>query len=148
MRKKYRTGPNLFFIEFIIALFFFLIVSTICVRVFVHAHLTTLNAEALSFAQTASSSVAEAIEASGGDEKALSGFFPQIRKEKSSFLISYDKNFQACAPEKAFYTLTFQINQENQMNKAEISVTDSRQHLVYRLFVRFCRPLTREEVLS
>ena len=148
MRKKYRTGPNLFFIEFIIALFFFLIVSTICIRVFVHAHLTTLDAEALSFAQTVSSSVAEAIEASGGDEDALSAFLPQMRKENSCFLLSYDRNFQTCEPEKAFYTLTFQIEQEKQMNKADISVTDNRQHLVYRLSARFCRPLTREEVLS
>lgn len=148
MRKKYRTGPNLFFIEFIIALFFFLIVSTICIRVFVHAHLTTQNAEALSFAQTVSSSVAEAVEASGGDEQALSDFFPQMRKEDSCFLISYDKNFQVCEPENAFYTLTFQTEQEGQMNKADISVTDNRQHLIYRLFVQFCRPLTREEVLS
>lgn len=148
MRKKYRTGPNLFFIEFIIVLFFFLIVSTICIRVFVHAHLTTLDAEALSFAQTASSSVAEAIKAGGDDEQTLTAFFPQMRKEDSCFLISYDKNFQVCDPVEAFYTLTLRPEQEGQLNEADISVTDSKNHLIYELPVHFCRPLTREEVLS
>ena len=148
MRKKYRTGPNLFFIEFIIALFFFLIVSTICVRVFVHAYLETLDAEALSYAQTVASSVAEAVEESGGDEQTLLGLFPQMQKKDACFFLVYDRNFQTCEPEDAFYTLTLRPEQEGQTNSADISVTDGRQQLVYELSVRFHRPLTREEVLS
>ena len=148
MRKKYRTGPNLFFIEFIISLFFFLIVSTICIRVFVHAHLTTLDAEALSCAQMTASSIAEAIEESGGDEQALTALFPQMRKEDGCFLLSYDRNFDPCEPDKAFCTLTVQTEQEGQMSRTSISVTDSRERQIYELSVRFCRPLTREEVLS
>lgn len=148
MRKKYRTGPNLFFIEFIIVLFFFLIVSTICIRVFVHAYLTTQNAEALSYAQAVSSSIAEAIEESRGDEQALLGAFPQMEKEDGHFFLSYDRDFQPCGPEKSFYTLTLQPEQERQMNKADISVTDSKNHLIYELSVRFCYPPVREEVLS
>ena len=148
MGKKYRTGPNLFFIEFIIALFFFLIVSTICIRVFVHAHLTTTGAEALSFAQTTASSIAETIEESGMEEQDLTGFFPQMRKEDSCFLLSYDKNFQPCEPGEAFYTLTLRPKREDRLDEAVISVSDSRQNLIYELSVRFYRPMTREEVLS
>ena len=148
MRKKYRTGPNLFFIEFIIALFFFLIVSTICVRVFVHAHLTTRDAEALSYAQTLASSIAETLEESGADKQALLHAFPQMREENSCFLLSYDKDFQTCRPEKAFYTVTLQPQSDGHLTSADISVTDSRGLSVYELSVQFYRPLTREEVLS
>ena len=148
MRKKYRTGPNLFFIEFIIALFFFLIVSTICVRVFVHAHLTTRDAEALSYAQTLASSIAETLEESGADKQALLHAFPQMREENSCFLLSYDREFQTCEPEKAFYTLTLRPEQDDHLIKADISVADKRGQLIYELSVQFHRPLTREEVLS
>lgn len=148
MNKKYRTGPNLFFIEFIIALFFFLIVSTICVRVFAHAHLTTLNAEALSCAQTISASIAEAIEEGGETEQILMELFPEIREEDGCFLLSYDRNFQFCEPEKAFYTLTVQPGNDGRTDSADITVTDNRQNLVYELSVQFYRPLTKEEVLS
>ena len=148
MKKKYRTGPNLFFIEFIIALFFFLIVSTICVRVFVHAHLVTLGAEALSYAQTTASSVAEVIKESRGDDQKLLDAFPDMHKSDGCFLLSCDKNFQFCRPEEASYTLTVKPSHEEQLNTAQITVTDSRQQVIYQLSVQFHSPLTREEVLS
>lgn len=149
MGKKYRTGgPNLFFIEFIISLFFFLIVSTVCIRVFVHAHMVTRNAEALSFAQTAASSVAEIIEANEGDARTLPDLIPQIIKKEDTFLLSYDRNFNICGSEAAFYTLSVRPAGDERPYESLISVADSRQNVIYELSVRFYRPSSRKEVLS
>lgn len=62
MKRTSRTGSRLFFIEFMIVLFFFLIVSTVCLRLFARAHVITRNADMLSHAQAAASSVAAAAE--------------------------------------------------------------------------------------
>ena len=48
MKKQNRTGSRLFFIEFLIVLFFFLIVSAVCLKLFAHAHQITERAEAFS----------------------------------------------------------------------------------------------------
>ena len=148
MRKKNKAGANLFFIEFIITLFFFLIVSTICIRVFVHSHIVTQNAEALSYAQTISSSIAEVIEGSEDPVKDLPVFFPEIQNENDSFFLTYDKNFQLCDAADAFYSVVVAFTQEDQAKKAEISMIDRRQNVIYELSVHFHKPLSREEALA
>ena len=60
------SGTRLFFIEFLIVLFFFLIISTVCLRLFVQSHSMTKRTEELFQAQEAAASVAELLEA-GGD---------------------------------------------------------------------------------
>lgn len=67
MNKDNRTGSRLFFIEFLIVLFFFLIVSTVCLRLFARAHMITQRADALSHAQAAAASAAAAVEAAVTD---------------------------------------------------------------------------------
>lgn len=41
------SGTRLFFIEFLIVLFFFLIISTVCLRLFVQSHSMTKRTEEL-----------------------------------------------------------------------------------------------------
>ena len=53
------SGTRLFFIEFLIVLFFFLIISTVCLRLFVQSHSMTKHTEELFQAQEAAASVAE-----------------------------------------------------------------------------------------
>ena len=53
------SGTRLFFIEFLIVLFFFLIISTVCLRLFVQSHSMTKRTEELFQAQEAAASVAE-----------------------------------------------------------------------------------------
>lgn len=57
------SGTRLFFIEFLIVLFFFLIISTVCLRLFVQSHSMTKHTEELFQAQEAAASVAELLEA-------------------------------------------------------------------------------------
>lgn len=59
MHKKITENSRLFFIEFLIVLFFFLIISTICLKLFVQAHKITVDSENLSRAQSLAASAAE-----------------------------------------------------------------------------------------
>ncbi|MCD7814293.1 MAG: hypothetical protein LUH20_09670 [Lachnospiraceae bacterium] len=83
MKKQASDKSRLFFIEFLIVLFFFLIIGTVCLRVFVAAHSTTRDADALAHAQSTAASIAEVLEAGESIEE----YFPEailISEESSS----------------------------------------------------------------
>ena len=137
------SGTRLFFIEFLIVLFFFLIISTVCLRLFVQSHSMTKHTEELFQAQEAAASVAELLEA-GGDSVAVlddSGLDPVIT-------ICFDQDFHSCSPKKESYSLTVPLIVDNHEENATISVCKSSGEVIYTLDVSFHRPLTREEVLS
>ncbi len=122
MDRNNRTGSHLFFIEFIIVLFFFLIVSTVCLRLFARAHGITQQADALSHAQAAAASVAAIVEDILADEtdntvtllqsaanylpEATLAALPESSSGQEGLLIFYDKKFQPCTADEARYLLT------------------------------------------
>lgn len=173
MKKNSRTGSRLFFLEFLIVIFFFLIISTICLKLFVSAKLMTQNAAALSRAQQISSSIAELFESSASTEASRYSFydsdrqtdktdplfsgsqivaeilaiFPQYVCEPSAQNASancfFDRNFEPCEKEKAFYTINVSVQiQENDM-QLSITALDHSQTLLYELPVTFHTPFTK-----
>lgn len=136
MKKNNRTGSRLFFIEFLIVLFFFLIVSTVCLRMFARAHTITRRADALSHAQAAASSAAAVFEnictdpdgATGGsDAQAIldlaAGLLPGAEVYTDGLCIFYDGEFQPCAIEEAAYALTASV----QPGETIYTLTDAAQ---------------------
>lgn len=147
MSRKTRTGSRLFFIEFLIVLFFFLIVSTVCLKLFTRAHLITQRANALSHAQAAAASVAAAIEGTDGTPESVAAFFPEANVSSDKIMISYDRDFVPCSSDDASYFLTASLDTVNQEKASVISILDRSQNIVYELSVCFHEPLTRKEAL-
>lgn len=148
MKQNSKTGSRLFFIEFLIVLFFFLIISTVCLRLFVRAHTITQRSEALSRAQAAAASVASVIEAGNALPKSAAAFFPDASVTETGFVLSYDSDFQPCPKEKAFYTLLVTITSEKREVSADITVQDCDHRILYELPVSFHLSLTRKEALQ
>lgn len=153
MKRNSRTGSRLFFIEFLIVLFFFLIISTVCLRLFTRAHTITQRSDALSHAQTVASSVAAVIES--GSTDVVSGilenataFFPDASVTEDGFFITYDQYFDPCPAEKAFYTLTLTLESTDREISADIVVQNYDHSVLYELPVFFYIPMTREEALQ
>lgn len=167
MKKNYKTGPHLFFIEFLIVLFFFLIISTVCLRIFVQAHNITRNANALSWASSYAASVAEILEGSDGSAPALQAAYPDAEfsfgEDTFTMVLSFNSDFEPCLPADSSYLLTAVLSSsrwqttgsiriiKNEMDKT--SAQDSGKVLtddsvIYELSVSFHRPFTREEALS
>ncbi len=128
MDRNNRTGSHLFFIEFIIVLFFFLIVSTVCLRLFARAHGITQQADALSHAQAAAASVAAVVEDILADETdnmitlqsaaeclpgAALATLPENSSGQEGLSIFYDKDFQPCTADEARYLLTATLESAN-----------------------------------
>lgn len=146
------SGTRLFFIEFLIVLFFFLIISTVCLRLFVQSHSMTKRTEELFQAQEAAASVAELLEAGGDSVSVLLTAYPEAVLDDSGLdrviTICFDQDFHSCAPKKESYSLTVPLVVDNHEESATISVCKSSGEVIYTLDVSFHRPLTREEVLS
>ena len=146
------SGTRLFFIEFLIVLFFFLIISTVCLRLFVQSHSMTKRTEELFQAQEAAASVAELLEAGGDSVSVLLTAYPEAVLDDSGpdpvITICFDQDFHSCAPKKESYSLTVPLVVDNHEESATISVCKSSGEVIYTLDVSFHRPLTREEVLS
>ena len=143
---------GLFFIEFLIVLFFFLIISTVCLRLFVQSHSMTKRTEELFQAQEAAASVAELLEAGGDSVSVLLTAYPEAVLDDSGLdpviTICFDQDFHSCSPKKESYSLTVPLIVDNHEESATISVCKSSGEVIYTLDVSFHRPLTREEVLS
>lgn len=150
MDKNSRTGSRLFFIEFLIVLFFFLIISTVCLRLFVKSHTITMRANALSGAQSTAASVAAVISSGDGSAQSVASYFPEALAEGEQLTLFFDKDFQAVdSGDNAFYTMTILLNPvSNQEKTGLISVSDREESILYELPVSFHRPLTREEALQ
>lgn len=84
MKNQNAGKSRLFFMEFLIVLFFFLIVSTICLRLFVKAHQITQNANALAHAQSAAASVAEVLSNGHGTAEEVAAYFPEAAVKTTS----------------------------------------------------------------
>ena len=101
------SGTRLFFIEFLIVLFFFLIISTVCLRLFVQSHSMTKHTEELFQAQEAAASVAELLEAGGDSVSVLLTAYPEAVLDDSGpdpvITICFDQDFHSCAPKKVIH---------------------------------------------
>ncbi|MCD8337861.1 MAG: hypothetical protein LUD18_11470 [Lachnospiraceae bacterium] len=156
MKKQASDKSRLFFIEFLIVLFFFLIIGTVCLRVFAEAHSVTRNADALSRAQSAAASIAEVLEAG----ESIEAYFPEallVLEESDSeenfsqtaiYEITFSSDFQECGANDAFYTLSLNLSTEGHNQTAHIIVADRTGDTLYELSVTCHLPLTREEALS
>ena len=107
------SGTRLFFIEFLIVLFFFLIISTVCLRLFVQSHSMTKHTEELFQAQEAAASIAELLEAGGDSVSVLLTAYPEAVLDDSGpdsiITICFDQDFHSCAQKKESYSLSFSI---------------------------------------
>ena len=174
MKKNARTGSRLFFIEFLIVIFFFLIISTFCLRLFVAARLTTQKASALSHAQQMASSIAELVE--GGVTRAdeLPEYFPDDVYEvapdsgaaetaatsagsestsadasaTTSVAFYYDREFTPCSKGGAFYTVTASLTLSGSQKQVTVVTKDADGTVIYELPVTFHVPATKKETIG
>jgi hypothetical protein len=157
-------------IEFLIVLFFFLIISTVCLRLFVQSWQITRRANALSGAQAAAASITAVLSAHPDSADAMDLYFPDARMTEDGFQLDYDSKFQVISNTDssdsdsdpsadadssdtdvsgtaASYTLTAHFSGTQDI-LAEISVCDRTGDVLYTFSATVHRPLTRKEALQ
>ncbi|MBQ6696553.1 MAG: hypothetical protein IJN16_07605 [Lachnospiraceae bacterium] len=84
------SKSSLFLMEVIIALLFFSLASTVCIRLFVKSHTLSRDTQNLNYAVTQSQNLAEAFIGVDGDMEQLQSLFPgsHLRNENQSLTVS------------------------------------------------------------
>lgn len=148
MHKKNTGNSRLFFIEFLIVLFFFLIISTICLKLFVQAHQITADSEKLSRAQILAASAAELLLSGYEADEACS----VCQKQADAYSSEQEPT---AANSLASNALCIQITDTSD-SKTEadpscreylIHICQTDGELIYQLPLTVHHPLTQTEVL-
>ena len=136
MQQKKGVRSSLLLIELIVTLFFFLLISVICIQIFAKTYTISQRSRELNHAQNLTAGAAEVLEYAGVSYEHWQTFFPEIQSDENLFRICYDKNFTACTLEEAFYTLTVEFSAD----ETGSIVFSKGEETIYSLVVRFHTP--------
>ncbi|MCI8466165.1 MAG: hypothetical protein HFI63_10005 [Lachnospiraceae bacterium] len=109
-QKRHRS--SLFLLELIFVIFFFSLASAVCIQLFVKAHLTEQETEALNRAIPLAESAAEAFHSVSGNLEELTELFPggQINEAGDSFQVLYDEGWRPVESGEGSYTLSITLD--------------------------------------
>ncbi|MGL4546688.1 hypothetical protein [Eubacterium aggregans] len=145
MKHRYATSKNsLFLMELIIAIFFFVLASGVCIQIFVKAHVLSTDTQRTQLAVNESSSAADIIRANPGDATAtLLQNLPGATLFEGAVECSYDVQGQTCAPADADIQMRILLSQAEGMITGEIVVTQTAtQESLYTLQVKRYIPIS------
>lgn len=104
----------LFLMELIIALLFFALASTVCIRLFTKAYLLSEQTINENHAVIHAQNLAEAFLATDGDFSQIQALFPNASTDNAeySLLLLFDENWEACIREDAHFEASLTIHPE------------------------------------
>lgn len=149
MRHTRGTKSSLFLIEFIIVLFFFLLVAAVCIQVFVRAYFLSRESENLSHAQTIVQSFAEALKGSDGSIDDMQELMPELTLHGGSYEAWYDSQWEPCGEEDAAFLLSADMNVIATEKKAKLSIQQLYNgKYLFEIQLHFHTPVSKEVILS
>lgn len=137
MNRTARSQSSLFLIELILAILFFSLGSSICIRVFAQASLMSRSAADLSFASSQVSGAADFVRHSDDPAGEAASFFPVARTDGEGFCAFYDEDRSLCGEDRAAYTMTAVLSEDDGMSLAHISMAGADGEILYELDLRF-----------
>lgn len=139
------SKAGLFLIELIILILFFAVAGAICVRLFVTAHLESIQGEVLSQAVLACQSAAEAYKCTDTVEKAMA-CLPGAQRTSEGFDLLYDANWAPAKGDNAAYMVCVSLAERDGVGEAQIDAlpyipyeareTQPREPSIYTLSVK------------
>lgn len=113
---------SLFLLELIIAILFFSLASTVCVRFFVNSHTMEAQSMELNHAVNAATSVAEILRNTENPYASLQTEFSLGERKDDTFQIYYDEYWVPCAAKQAVYKLSLQTENTDSFLNGTIDV--------------------------
>lgn len=134
MKERKRNGSKLFLTELMISIFFFAIVVAICIQLFSDSFIMSKDSKRLTEAVNITSNFAEYYYVWDGEADSLIGAFPTGSFEGDSFVVNYDKSFEA-VPYKEKYYMKADFYKEDIIETVVISFNFDDGEEIYRLKV-------------
>ena len=135
MNKQPAKRSSLFLMELIIAILFFSLASTVCVRIFVKSHTLEEESIQLNHAVLVTSSVAEIFRNQENPFEILEMQYPDGVKSDNHYQFFYAKDWSLCNKDEAVYTVIADFAKVSSFEIADIQVITSKQS-IYDLSVK------------
>ncbi len=135
---------SLFLLELIIAILFFSLAATVCVRFFVESHTLERQSVDLGRSVSVAASVAEILRSTDDFYPYLQDQFPQGEAGENSFVIGFDTEWNPCLARDCVYRVLLQTETQNAFLQGQILVTKGDISL-YTLTVE--KYLLKEDIL-
>jgi len=104
MNKYLKSKTSLFLMELIITILLFAACGAVCMRLFVSAHVMTMDTVELNRSVSIAQGFAEVMRGTDGDMQSVLEHYPDaITGGEGFFEVYYDKNFEPCDYENASY---------------------------------------------
>lgn len=146
MKRSAGSRTRLFLLEFIIVLFFFMLVCAVCVRIFSLAELTSKKSKNLSISQNLAQSFAEAWKGSDGSFAEMKELLPELSFSGQTFLAWYDGSWQPCSAQEAVFSLEAPVEISSFLKKAALTIRDlKKEETLFQLELCFYDPDTKKE---
>lgn len=135
MNQQPTRRSSLFLMELIIAILFFSLAATVCVRFFVKSYTLEQESQKLNHAVNAATSVAEIFRNQEQPFSLLAEEYPHGESKDPSYLIYYDNTWKLCNSANAAYTVVLQTTETDIFIIGDIIVTDN-DNTIYHLTIK------------
>lgn len=135
MSRQPAKRSSLFLMELIIAILFFSLASTVCVRIFVKSHTLEEESIQLNHAVSAATSAAEIFRNQENPFDILESQYPDGIRNDNSYQFFYNKDWSLCNKEEAIYTVIADVTTDGSFECADIQVVTAKQ-CIYDLSVK------------
>lgn len=135
MRNQGESNSKLFLTELMISIFFFAVITALCVQLFTDAHLLSRQSEKLTSAVKMASDVAEYYNAWDFDQESWQEVFPQGCWEGNTWKLFLDEKGIPCM-EKGQYQLEMQLQENGNLKEAHIIIKDEQEKEIYTLITK------------
>lgn len=132
--KNSKSGSSLILMEIIITIFFFMICSALCIKIFVSSHVLNEETTDINKATVMAESFADVFRSQGGDiEKCLDIYPYATLWDDGHFTIYYSEGFEECSVDDALYVLNGYFTNDGMLSTADISVSKcTDDHEIYK----------------
>jgi len=137
MNRQPIKRSTIFLMELIIVILFFCLAGTLCIQLFVKAHLMSNRSRELTISVNEVSSAAALLENTQDAKSLLQKQYPFAKEEDGSFIVYYTKEWNVCTADEAIYSMDVRLNNENGFHTGDVTmynVTENR--IIYQIDIQ------------
>lgn len=127
----HNSKASLYLMELMISILFFAISSTVCIQLFVKAHMFNEETDIRTNAVVTIQNTAEYFLSSSGDKEQTMAFYPDCVEKDNQATIYFDDTFTPCTADKAFYAESITFTSDDSFSYATIKLCDVNETTAY-----------------
>ena len=135
MQTKQTHHSSLFLFELMIALLFFILAATICIRLFVKSHTLEMINQERNHAVSNAITVAEMIRSTENPLPFLQKEYPLGSCNNSGYIVYYDSTWTPCSASVGVYFMELQLKIQDDFLLGFIDLYKS-DHILYSLTIK------------